>query len=171
MDAKARQHDEAARLEIYRQLGLLDSPPEPVFDRITRLVARSLSTPIALISLIDENRQWFKSRHGIDLSETPREHSFCARTIMRRTPMVIADALADPRFADNPIVTGSPRVRFYAGVPVLSREGVPVGALCAIDNRPRELDDEDLQTLVDLAAIVSREIQMREAVHLSRTAD
>lgn len=162
--------DEDARLRLLRALDLLDSPPEPVFDRITRLVARSLGVPIALVSLIDAQRQWFKSRYGLALSETPREYSFCARTIMQREPLVIADASTDERFEDNPLVTGGPRIRFYAGVAVRSAQGVALGSLCAIDDRPRELDDDDLRTLTDLAEIVSREMQMREALLLGRQA-
>ena len=114
--------------------------------------------PIALVSLVDRDRQWFKSRHGLAISETPRELSFCAHAILEREVMVVPDALLDPRFADNPIVTGEPRIRFYAGCPLVLPSGDCAGTLCMVDTRPRELDEEAVQLLRDLGALVQREL-------------
>jgi len=149
--------DEPARLRALHALGILDSPPEERFDRITRLAQRVFNTPIALVTLIDAERQWFKSRQGIADAETPRESSFCAHAIHDDRVFVFPDALHDGRFADNPLVAGTPRIRFYAGRPVRV-DGRRVGTLCLIDRRPRELGDEDARTLDDLATLVEREL-------------
>jgi CheY-like chemotaxis protein len=149
--------DEPARLRALHALGILDSPPEERFDRITRLAQRVFNTPIALVTLIDAERQWFKSRQGIADAETPRESSFCAHAIHDDRVFVVPDALHDGRFADNPLVAGTPRIRFYAGRPVRV-DGRRVGTLCLIDRRPRELGDEDARTLDDLATLVEREL-------------
>lgn len=158
---------EEERIAILHSLQLLDTPPEPVFDRITQLAARLLSVPIALISLIDVDRQWFKSCIGIDSSETPREFAFCAYAILATEPMVVTDATRDERFRDNPFVTGPPYVRFYAGAPVLTASGHALGTLCVVDTQPREPTVAELDTLVDLAALASHEIQQYEALALS----
>ena len=160
--------DEAERLELLHALNLLDTPAEPVFDRITRLVAQILDVPIALVSLIDTDRQWFKSRVGLDAIETPREVAFCAHAIMQTAPMIVADATQDARFEDNPLVTGNPNIRFYAGVPLRSAGGLAIGTLCAIDSKPRQLSADETNILIDLAALVSKEVQLREAVILTR---
>jgi CheY-like chemotaxis protein len=149
--------DEAARLRALRELGILDSGPEERFDRITRLAQRVFDVPIALVSLVDADRQWFKSRQGLDLDETHRDLSFCAHAIHDDSVFVVSDALLDPRFADNPAVTGELRVRFYAGRP-LRANGRRVGTLCVVDQRPRHLHDEDVRALDDLAALVEREL-------------
>ena len=151
-------------------LGLLDTPPEPVFDRVTRLASRLLGVPITLFSLLDHERQWFKSRVGLDVLETPREQAFCAYTIQQAAPLVVEDSTADARFRDNPLVTGRPHIRFYAGVPVLTSDGQAIGTLCAIDSSPRKLSPDELQTLVDLADMVSREVRYRERLVASGTA-
>ena len=153
---------EAARQAALDALGLLDTAPEPVFDRITRLAARLLDVPVALFSLVDRERQWFKSRVGMGATSTPRAQAFCAHTISKNAPMVIEDARADARFRDNPLVTGQPNIRFYAGVPVRTSEGHAIGTLCAVDSKPRRLAPEDLQAMQDLADIVSKEVQYRE---------
>ena len=160
--------DEAERLALLHALDLLDTPAEPAFDRITRLLARTLDVPIALVSLVDAERQWFKSRVGLDACETPRESSFCAHAILQRGPMVVEDARDDLRFVDNPLVTGAPNIRFYAGIPVRTSDGKALGTLCAIDSRPRSLSQDDMHTLTDLAELVSKEIQQRETILLSR---
>ncbi len=161
--------NEKERLELLHELELLDSPPEAQFDRITRLAARALSVPTALFSLVDDERQWFKSRVGIDASETPRGVAFCAHTITLTQPLVVADARQDERFADNPLVAGAPHIRFYAGVPIVSSEGLALGALCAIDQQPRELSAAELEMLCDLAEILSQEVQQREMLLHART--
>lgn len=161
--------DESERVRLLQKLRLLDSPQEAVFDRITRLAARSLQVPIALISLIDSERQWFKSRVGLNATETPREYAFCAHAIAQDTPLIVADANEDERFKDNPLVTGDPNIRFYAGAQVRASGGVALGTLCAIDQIPRELTPEEIDTLQDLADLVSKEIQLREALVLSES--
>lgn len=168
MPAAPLPANEALRLDALRSTALLDSAPEPAFDRITRLVARALDVPIALISLVDEKRQWFKSRIGVEAGQTPREQAFCAHAILETEPLVVPDATADARFADNPLVTGAPDIRAYAGVPIRNRHGYAIGTLCAIDSQPRSFTQEEVDTLSDLAALVMKQVQMREAVELSR---
>lgn len=155
--------DEDRRLEALYRYNLLDSPPEAAFDTITRVLSRLLDVPIALVTLVDRDRQWFKSRVGMeDVAETPRSHAFCAHTIMRDDVFLVPDAAADPRFSDNPLVTGPPYIRFYAGAPLVTDEGFRLGSLCAIDHRPRRgLSDEQLDDLVDLAELVLDQIELR----------
>ena len=150
--------DEKERLAALHSLKVLDTPPEERFDRATRLASALFKVPVALVSLIDMNRQWFKSRVGMDLTEAPRETSFCAHAVAARTMLVIPDALADNRFADNPIVTGPPRVRFYAGMPLRLPNGHIVGTLCILDYRPRDLSGTERSLLADLAATVEAEL-------------
>jgi CheY-like chemotaxis protein len=151
---------EERRLAALRRLGILDTPPEERFDRLTRLAAALFDVPLALVSLIDQNRQWLKSCHGeVSTRESPREVSFCAHAIA--TPgesMVVPDALRDPRFADSPVVTSAPRVRFYAGCPLVLEDGSCVGTLCLIDTRPRELDEAALRLLRDVGSLVRQEL-------------
>jgi PAS domain S-box-containing protein len=150
--------NEAARLESLRALHLLDTPREERFDRITRLAARILGVPSAYVVLVDEDRQFFKSAYGSDLVETPRSNSFCAYTILENKQMVVPDAKVDPRFADNPLVTGKPFLRFYIGSPIAARDGSLVGALCVTDYQPRIPSSEDLAVLHDLALIAQAEL-------------
>lgn len=167
MSAAPLTHDEDARIGLLRALDLLDSPPEEAFDRLTRLASRLLGMPIALVSLVDRDRQWFKSRVGLPVAETPRDLSFCAHALHGRQPLIVPDARLDPRFQDNQLVVGPPGIRFYAGVPLASSDGVVLGTLCVIDVRPRTLASDELQTLQDLAAIAQREIAHREASRAS----
>ena len=152
--------DAPRRLAALERLGIMDSAPEERFDRITRLASALVGTPIALVSLVDDKRQWFKSAVGLDAPETPREFAFCAHAIasQRDEAFVVADALLDDRFADNPLVTGEPGVRFYAGQVVHDPQGEPVGTLCVIDRRPRTLDEGQRRALVDLALMVEEEL-------------
>jgi phosphoribosyl 1,2-cyclic phosphodiesterase/CheY-like chemotaxis protein len=152
--------DEAARLDTLRALGLLDTAPDPRFDRITQLAAEAFQVPIAIVSLVDEDRQWFKACVGLDASETSREVAFCAHAILERDILVVPDAHADARFADNPLVTGAPHVRFYAGVPLRVGDTTPIGTLCLIDTRPRVLEARQLELLRSLGAMVEREIAL-----------
>lgn len=168
MPAAPLPPDEAERLALLHALDLLDTPAEPVFDRVVRLASRLLGVPIAAFSLVDSERQWFKARVGLDAAETAREHAFCAHTINGTGPMVVEDAATDPRFAANPLVTEAPNIRFYAGVPVRSSGGLALGTLCAIDSTPRQLDAEQRAVLVDLAAIIMREVQYRERLAAAR---
>jgi len=158
--------NESARQATLDQLRILDTPPEARFDRLTRMAARLLNVPIALISLIDQDRQWFKSCVGLDVSETPRSISFCGHAILDRQPLVIEDTWEDTRFCDNPLVTGAPNIRFYAGTPLHSADGHALGSLCVIDRKPRTLSEEDRQFLRDLADCAEEQISARElAIH------
>ncbi|HUQ13911.1 MAG TPA: MBL fold metallo-hydrolase [Novosphingobium sp.] len=150
--------DEEQRLAALHALGLLDTPAEERFDRLTRVTAALFEVPIALVSLIDANRQWFKSCVGTDITESSREMSFCAHAVAEREMLVIPDALRDDRFADNPVVSGPPYVRFYAGMPIYMADGHCAGTLCVIDGRPRDFTDDDRARLRDLAALVQQEL-------------
>ena len=161
---------EAERLQALWDYGLLDTPPEPVFDQIVALASYIFRTPISLITLVDNTRQWFKARTGLELTETPRENSFCAHTILQSDPMVVPDALADPRFASNPLVVGEPGIRFYAGTPLITREGHALGALCVIDTKARpQIDPEQTQALQMLGRHLMAQIEVRySSAFLSR---
>lgn len=150
--------DEEKRLTALKKLDILDTEAEERFDRITRIAALAFDVPIALVSLVDKNRQWFKSCVGVDISQTPRDQAFCAHAILEDDILVIPDALLDPRFADNPLVTGAARVRFYAGYPLSLADGSRVGTLCLIDTQPRPFDDRKAQLLKDLGALVEAEL-------------
>ena len=150
--------DELGRLATLRATGLLDTNPEERFDRITRIAAQLFDVPIALVSLVDENRQWFKSSQGLDVSETPRDRAFCAHAIHRDDVLLVRDTLHDDRFADNPLVVDQPRVRFYAGCPISVGDGNRVGTLCLIDHRARDLNEHQINMLRDLGRMVEREI-------------
>ncbi|MBA4094677.1 MAG: hypothetical protein C0489_11395, partial [Candidatus Accumulibacter sp.] len=156
-------HNEQARLAALAELEILDTPPETRFDRYTRLAAMTFGVPIALVSLIDADRQWFKSRTGLEPQETPRSISFCSHTVQARDMLVVEDAARDPRFADNVLVTGEPHIRFYAGQPVYS-DGQAVGTLCIIDRAPRVFSIEERQVLKDLAGLVEVELNHMKAV-------
>lgn len=160
---------EARRLEVLAALDLLDTSPEPIFDCATRTLARLLDVPIALVSLVDRDRQWFKSAVGLETRQTDRSSAFCAHTILGADVMTIEDAQLDPRFVDNPLVTGDPHIRFYVGMPIEARDGERIGSLCGIDTRPRRLGEADKQALRDLAALLSREVQHRQLAALART--
>ncbi len=150
--------NEDARLAALHSLRILDTPFEERFDRITRTTARLFRVPVALVSLVDENRQWFKSCHGLDTRETPRNVSFCSHAILSDGPLIIEDARLDPRFADNPLVTGKPHVIFYAGQPLSGPGGHKLGTLCLIDHRPRLFAEDERTALRDLAAWVELEL-------------
>lgn len=156
--------DEQERLSQLRSAAILDTPPEERFDRVTRMARRLFGVPIALVTMVDANRQWFKSCDGLAVSETPRDISFCGHAILEDKALVIEDALKDERFFDNPLVTGEPHIRFYAGQQLRPFTGQAVGTLCIIDRVAREFGAEDRQMLADLAQMVEREIA---AVQLS----
>lgn len=153
--------DEDQRLAVLHRHGILDTPRERAFDRVTEVAARVFRVPICLVSLVDEHRQWFKACIGIEASETSRDVAFCAHAILQRAPLVVPDATKDARFVNNPLVTGPPRVRFYAGAPLVTH-GHCIGTLCLIDTKPRTLDDGQLETLTELAAMVVDELELRE---------
>ena len=153
--------NEAARLDVLRSFHILDTDPEESFDSITRIASRVCDTPIALISLVDERRQWFKSNVGLDVPETSREQAFCAHTILDGEPMIVENALGDPRFATNPLVLDGPLIRFYGGIPLVTKEGVAIGALCVLDRRPRRLSDIQIDILKNLAEQVVSQLSLR----------
>ena len=149
---------EAERITSLRDLNLLDTPHEERFDRLTRVARRLFNAPIALISLVDTDRQWFKSCVGTDVAETSRDVSFCAHAILEDQVFVVPDALLDERFSDNPLVAGEPHIRFYAGCPLTLADGYRLGTLCIIDRVPRCFDDDDRQLLNDLARLAEHEL-------------
>lgn len=151
--------DEQQRLQTLRDLLILDTEPEQRFDVLTQYAADMFDVPIVLVSLVDENRQWFKSRCGLNATETPRNISFCGHAILESEPLVVTDALTDPRFADNPLVTEDPFIRFYAGAPLAMENGMRVGTLCLIDRHSRQLSEWELGHLKDLAKVVAKELQ------------
>lgn len=168
MEAPLYPPNEARRVAMLRALDLLDTPSEPVFDSITRLASRLMGTPIALISLVDADRQWFKSKVGMDATQTPREEAFCAHAILGTQAFVVPDAHLDERFADNPCVTGPADVRAYAGIPLLTSEGLALGTLCVIDHQPRYFSQTELDSLWDLAELARHEIFNREVAARAR---
>jgi GAF domain-containing protein len=154
--------NEAARLKALRRQQLLNSLPENVYNDITRIASEICGTPIAIINLIDENRQWTKANYGVEMKDLPREQSFCAHAILQPDEiMLVPDARYDERFFDNPLVRGNSPVIFYAGVPVLSNEGLAVGTLCVVDSRPRELSDQKQMALRALAKLVQTHFDLR----------
>ncbi len=149
---------EEERLICLRNLNILDTLPEERFDRLTRLAKRLFGVPIALVSLVDEDRQWFKSRQGLDIEETPRDISFCGHAVYKRATLVVNDTTKDPRFSDNPLVVGDAHIRFYAGCPLHSIDGHILGTLCIIDTEPRAFSAEDQDSLEDLAMMAQQEL-------------
>ncbi len=166
MIAPAIPNDEADRLESLRSLGLLDTDPEERFDAITRLATMIFDLPIAYISLVDETRQYLKSRVGLGFCESSRETSFCGHAILEQQALVIPDTLEDERFADNPMVTGEPFARFYCGLPLRGPGGFNVGTLCLMDSKPRELSDHELEMLKQLGIIAERELQLGNIIRM-----
>jgi diguanylate cyclase (GGDEF)-like protein len=158
------EDNEVRRLRALRRLNILDTPEEEAFDEITRLIAGLLDVPIALISLVDEQRQWFKSRVGLAVEQTSREIAFCSYTINQDDLFVVEDAEHDPRFADNPLVRGEPRIRFYAGAPLILPGGEVIGTLCVIDHKPRQVSTTQRQALAVLANKVVTELELRQRV-------
>lgn len=158
MKAPPLPPDEAARLAALEELRVLDTPAGPRLDRLVRLVSRLLGMPITLISLVDRDRQWFKARVGLAAGETPRDISFCGHAVAANEGMEVPDALMDPRFADNPLVTGDPHIRFYAGEILRGPDGHALGTLCVLDTKPRRLSQEDRVLLRDLADLAGQEL-------------
>ncbi|MEO6857290.1 MAG: GAF domain-containing sensor histidine kinase [Solirubrobacteraceae bacterium] len=155
--------DEDERLAAVRRYQILDTPPDGAFDRVTQLAARLFGVPISIVSIVDEDRIWFKSRHGIDAVQVGRDPGLCASAILQHEPLVIADASVDPYALANPLVAGDLGLRFYAGAPLTTWDGHNLGTLCVIDKEPRLISDEDAATLEDLAAIVVHELELRLA--------
>ncbi|MEM6848153.1 MAG: sensor domain-containing diguanylate cyclase [Pseudomonadota bacterium] len=155
--------DERGRVCAVERYSVLDTQPEPGFEKITNIVKTIFEVPIVAVSLIDHERQWFKSIQGFDASETPRSASICNHTIKSRECMVISDVSADPRFAENPLVLGPPFVRAYAGAPLETPEAYNVGTLCVVDTRPREFNRKEIEILRSFAGLVVEELELRQA--------
>ena len=153
--------DEGTRLEALRRYHILDTPPEPAFDRVTVLAAKLFDVPTALIVMVDEHRQWFKSRHGLAVEQTPRSVAFCSHSILHDEVFVVEDSHVDDRFCANPLVTGEPKVRFYAGAPLKTPSGALIGTLALLDRRPRTFDTRARELLEQLARIVIDELELR----------
>lgn len=151
--------NEAVRLATLASLNILDTGPEERFDRYTRLATKLFKVPIALVTLVDQDRQWFKSSQGFEMSEMPRDISFCGHAILDDEPLIINDAKTDNRFADNPLVTQAPNIRFYAGQAIKAPDGSKIGTLCVIDRKPKKITDEDVRALTDLAQLVENEFR------------
>jgi GAF domain-containing protein len=162
--------DEKKRLEVLWQYEVLDTIPEQVFDDLTDLAANICEAPVALITLVDEKRQWFKAKTGVTVSETSRDVSFCAHAIMQHQLFIVPDATKDDRFADNPLVISEPKIRFYAGAPLITPDGHALGTLCVIDKVPRNLRPDQVRALEILSRHVMTQLELRRHAHeLART--
>ena len=153
---------ECGRLAALQGLGILDTPPETAFDELATLAAKLCEVPIALVSLVDEHRQWFKAKVGLEASETPREVAFCSHALQRSDVLIVRDALLDGRFSQNPLVVGAPHIRFYAGAPLRLANGHALGTLCVIDQRPRDLTLLQIEALQVLARQVVTQMELRQ---------
>ncbi|MEQ9103546.1 MAG: GAF domain-containing protein [Rhodothermales bacterium] len=169
MKTPPRPPDEAARQAALRKYDILDSAPEQIYDDVTALAAHICDMPMAMISFVDQDRQWFKSRMGVDYWETPRNHAFCAYTIGNDGPMIVENATEDARFDENPYVTGNPDLRFYAGAPLVTPGGYAVGSLCVMDSRPGSLRSDQIEALERLSRLVVTQLELREAAQSIRT--
>lgn len=157
-------------MKVLHELELLNTLPEACFDEVVQLASRICETPISLVTLIDETRQWFKAKTGVSHESTPREDAFCAYGILSDEPLVVEDATRDVRFSENPLVLNEPHIRFYAGSPIKSADGYPLGTLCVIDSSPRKLTGAQLNALVSLSRLVSKLIELHRANALVREA-
>ncbi|HEY0258233.1 MAG TPA: GAF domain-containing serine/threonine-protein kinase [Lacisediminihabitans sp.] len=160
-EAPAAAVDEVARMNAVERYGLLDTPPDDTFDRIAAIAARVMSTPVALVSIVDHHRIWFKAHHGLDLLQVDRDPGFCASAITQDTPWIVEDARSDPRTATHPLVVGDFGLQFYAGVPLTTRDGQNLGTLCVLDFEPREVTADQMATLQDLARLAMNALELR----------
>jgi two-component system, NtrC family, sensor kinase len=163
----SNDHDRVAALQKY---AILDTEPEQAFDDLTLLASFICKTPIASITLIDGNRQWFKSTIGLNVSETPRDIAFCSVAIQQSDVMVVPDTLEDERFRNNPFVTAEPKIRFYAGAPLINEDGYALGTLCVVDKTPREFGDEQKEALRALSRLVLAQMEFRRNLQLLKEA-
>ena len=166
----AKPKNDQARVAALEKYAILDTDPELAFDDLTLLASFVCKTPIALISLIDEHRQWFKSRVGLSLSETSRDIAFCSTAILQPEIFIVPDTLEDERFRNNPLVVSEPHIRFYAGAPLITEDGYALGALCAIDQKPRELAPEEKDALKALSRLVVAQLEFRRNLILLKEA-
>jgi len=168
--AVASPSTEAARLAALDRYAILDSEPEQSFDDLVTLAAHVCQTPMATLSLVDDHRQWFKSKLGVEVKETPRECSICAHAIQQRDLFIVSDTLEDPRFRENPLVTGEPYIRFYAGTPLVNEDGFALGTLCVLDREPRQLDAEQKEAINALGRLALRQMELRMNLQLLKDA-
>jgi GAF domain-containing protein len=164
------QTNDAARVAALQKYDILDTEPEKAFDDLALLASYVCKTPIAMISLVDEDRQWYKSKIGVTFSETPRDIAFCSVAIQQPDVFVVPDTLLDERFRHNPLVVSDPRVRFYAGAPLISEEGYALGTLCVVDRTPREFTNEQQEALKALSRIVLAQMEFRRNLALLKEA-
>jgi GAF domain-containing protein len=168
--AATSQASEAARIAALNRYAILDSEPEAAFDDLVVLAAHVCRTPMAMISLVDENRQWFKSTVGMSVRETSREVSICSHAIEQRDLFVVPDLREDDRFRDNPAVVGEPKIRFYAGAPLVNEDGFALGTLCVVDREPRQLDNDQRDALNALGRLALRQMELRRNLQLLKDA-
>ena len=161
---------ESARVAALNRYAILDSEPEQSFDDLVILAAHICHTPMAMLSLVDDHRQWFKSKVGVQVRETPREISICAHTIQQKDIFIVSDTLQDARFRENPLVTGEPHIRFYAGAPLINDDGFALGSLCVIDREPRELDPDQKEAVLALGRLALRQMELRMNLQLLKEA-
>jgi GAF domain-containing protein len=161
---------EAARVAALDRYAILDTEPEQSFDDLVILASHVCKTPMALLTLVDDHRQWFKSAVGVQVRETPREVSFCAHAIQQEDLFIVRDTLQDARFKDNPLVTGEPHIRFYAGAPLVNEDGFALGTLCVGDRQPRELDEDQKAALISLSRLALRQMELRTNLQMLKDA-
>ena len=161
---------ESGRLAALDRYAILDTEPEQTFDDLVVLAAHVCKTPIAMLSLVDDHRQWFKSKVGVEIRETPRERSFCAHAILQQDLFIVPDTRHDGRFRENPMVVGEPHIRFYAGAPLINEDGFALGTLCVIDREPRELDETQKEALKSLSRLALGQMELRQNLRLLKEA-
>ncbi len=161
---------ESARVAALNRYAILDTEPEQTFDDLVVLAAYVCKTPIAMLSLVDDHRQWFKSKVGVEIRETPREASFCAHAIQQGELFIVEDTWSDARFRDNPLVVNDPHIRFYAGAPLINEDGFALGTLCVVDRQPRELDDAQKEALKSLGKLALVQMELRQNLQLLKDA-
>jgi len=161
---------ESARVAALDRYAILDTEPEQAFDDLVLLAAHVCQAPIAMLSLVDDHRQWFKSKVGVEIRETPRDQSFCAHAIRQRDLFIVPDTRNDARFRENPMVLGEPHIRFYAGAPLINEDGFALGTLCVADRQPRELDEAQKEALKSLSRLALRQMELRQNLRLLKDA-
>jgi GAF domain-containing protein len=161
---------ESARVAALNRYAILDSEPEQSFDDLVSLAAHICQTPMAMLSLVDDHRQWFKSKYGVEIKETPKDHSVCAHAIQQGDLFIVPDLTKDERFRDNPLVIGDLHLRFYAGAPLINEDGFALGTLCVVDKQPRELNPEQKEAIAALGRLALRQMELRMNLRLLKDA-